>query len=1114
MILSSIHKSRYHVNNYKMLHTPAKSPFQKNPRLCIIFHSNQYTILVFYFLEELRVSTTYINRISRGLFLGAIVLVIAIAVIAYQPHTNAADSDTMGIPQQTILAPHAQLGMIRLNSTDEQSYLSPIIKSDAPFTHLVLRSEVVGPISMPTPSSDAYGLVEHTNGVENEVRVSTDGKAWSEWTVLPVDNDLWLPEDGPEVSWSAITYVGDGMHYWQIRATSQTAQSIPDIKHIEVNTVDARFGDKFPQATADFSSLSNGETANIEKPPVVSRTAWGCPDGVASRAQPDYRYATHLVIHHTAGSNSFRVGEESWADRVRAIWSFHTITRGWGDIGYNYIISPDGTIYEGRAGGDNAVGFHDTANYGSMGISLIGTYESVDPSPEAQDSLVALLGWKANRNDIDPLGKAYYYGCSISAYCQPYTPSGVLNTITGHRYVTPNYTSCPGQRVVDLMPSIRERVKQYMVGGGSLELPDNGDLLIDELESSFTRSEANWYRAPCGDSDHTFYTYATDTKEESTNWATWQPTISISGTYRVYAHIPQGCGLASPPYASEKAAYQIHSAEGVTEKIVDHNTAETWVELGTFQFVEGGESFVTLSDLTSESYADRRVIFFDSIKWVEEGEVPPEPDKVELLDVAYDRKTLPIGELLQVVFTVKNGTEETLETQYPQADTFADGSFDSNGGYVYNEYECMLGDEGETYPTYPKEPGRFRVTLGPTDRKVECIREHGGYPWRWGFNEPLPPGETRTITGYIRFSQPGEVTLQAGLIEEYVTYHAQEVAPTTITITEEQQAPVLTRFDANFAPLAQVYQLAPHIPDNFLIRMATPFSVLRGEYIGSFGWDGSFQDWEDGVPLPVNDHVLIEQTRVFTVPVTGEYTFQTISNGNAWLWIDGQTLLLNHGLSAPPDITDNMSTTVQLQAGAHVLSFKYYQISVSPKMGYSIQHPEDTTFHPITDGLSDVLPSAQQTFTTTPKLRFAADDQSGSGIAEIRYSWDGDTWESVTFAADDNTTPRIMSVVPLSSTTYLLHYQAIDRQDNSSGVEQLAFVVDALPDEPTPTPAPTLVPTLQPTAEITPTLAPTTEITPTLVPTTEITPTLVPTIAPTTEMPTNNIKLFLPIVRR
>lgn len=89
-------------------------------------------------------------------------------------------------------------------------------------------------------------------------------------------------------------------------------------------------------------------------PAVVSRTDWGCPDGEGSSMGTPTKLnsITHIFVHHSDGSNS----SSDWKKVVLAIWKKHRSNiPGWGsdfdDIGYNYLIDPNGAIYEGRSGG-------------------------------------------------------------------------------------------------------------------------------------------------------------------------------------------------------------------------------------------------------------------------------------------------------------------------------------------------------------------------------------------------------------------------------------------------------------------------------------------------------------------------------------------------------------------------------------------------------------------------------------------------------------------------------------------------------------------------------------------------------------------------------------------
>jgi len=85
-----------------------------------------------------------------------------------------------------------------------------------------------------------------------------------------------------------------------------------------------------------------------------------------------------FVVHHTDSELRDITGDKRMDGRdykamVQLIYYFHSITRGWGDIGYNYVIDPLGNVYEGRYGGDKVVGAHAKCyNNGSMGIAIIG----------------------------------------------------------------------------------------------------------------------------------------------------------------------------------------------------------------------------------------------------------------------------------------------------------------------------------------------------------------------------------------------------------------------------------------------------------------------------------------------------------------------------------------------------------------------------------------------------------------------------------------------------------------------------------------------------------------------------------------------------------------------
>lgn len=160
-----------------------------------------------------------------------------------------------------------------------------------------------------------------------------------------------------------------------------------------------------------------------------------------------------FVIHHT-DSEIRDINGDSFTDTrdyqaiVRAIYYYHTISRGWGDIGYNYIIDPLGNIYEGRFGGDKVIGAHAMCyNHGAMGIAIIGDYQKNDVPEPAMQALIWLIGKKAKEQKIDPEGSSVFRGKK-------------LFNVIGHKDVRP--TACPGEKLYSALPKIRDRAALAM----------------------------------------------------------------------------------------------------------------------------------------------------------------------------------------------------------------------------------------------------------------------------------------------------------------------------------------------------------------------------------------------------------------------------------------------------------------------------------------------------------------------------------------------------------------------------------------------------------------------------------------------------------------------------
>ena len=328
------------------------------------------------------------------------------------------------------------------------------------------------------------------------VRASNNGFSWSAWKELTVDPDAGQPV-------SSLAWLGEGVRFLEW----------------DTSTIGVTFVFIDPGVTP-FEMKNKQPLRSIEadKPPVVSRTDWGCPDGQNYRGTPNYTTVTHLIVHHTADGPV-----ADYAAWIRAIWTYHVFSNRWDDIGYNYLVAPDGRIFEGRAGGDNVLGAHFSGqNGGTMGVSLLGTYSKVLPTSAALESLERILAWKADKQKMDPLGVRLHAGTRL-----------FLPIISGHRDANPSpfasgTTECPGDLFYPTLPQVRRGV------AARLDTLHTVTLLSEDAEGA----TSNWTSSGLW--------HISDRKSNGNGHAWWFGNES-TGTYDVAGGVSAGA-LESPTF--------------------------------------------------------------------------------------------------------------------------------------------------------------------------------------------------------------------------------------------------------------------------------------------------------------------------------------------------------------------------------------------------------------------------------------------------------------------------------------------------------------------------------------------------------------------------------------
>src|SRR5581483_7660784 len=186
-------------------------------------------------------------------------------------------------------------------------------------------------------------------------------------------------------------------------------------------------------------------------PQIVPRVEWDANEAIR-RAPPRYAKGVYFaVVHHTAGTNAYAPAAS--AAIVRGIELYHVRGNRWNDIGYNFLVDRYGQVFEGRAGGidRNVIGAQaEGFNTGSVGVAVIGNYQSAAVPAAAERSLARLLAWRLDVAHVDPRSMLTWISGGNPKYKRGTAVR--LRAISGHRDT--GFTSCPGARLYARLPSL------------------------------------------------------------------------------------------------------------------------------------------------------------------------------------------------------------------------------------------------------------------------------------------------------------------------------------------------------------------------------------------------------------------------------------------------------------------------------------------------------------------------------------------------------------------------------------------------------------------------------------------------------------------------------------
>lgn len=179
---------------------------------------------------------------------------------------------------------------------------------------------------------------------------------------------------------------------------------------------------------------------------IVKRSDWNASPPV-SRFEIIDRPA-FIVIHHTETPPSSG-GLDQAKEVVKGIQKFHMAPepqgRGWSDIGYNFLNTVNGILFEGRSGslaeaikGNTVRGAHARTDAGnrSPGVASEGDFTTKAMNPEQWNSLVNICAALCQSCNIEP------------------------TRIRGHRDFVP--TVCPGDWLYNRLEQLQKEVAQKL----------------------------------------------------------------------------------------------------------------------------------------------------------------------------------------------------------------------------------------------------------------------------------------------------------------------------------------------------------------------------------------------------------------------------------------------------------------------------------------------------------------------------------------------------------------------------------------------------------------------------------------------------------------------------
>lgn len=263
--------------------------------------------------------------------------------------------------------------------------------------------------------------------------------------------------------WTDLEIFPKETRYFQYKLVLNSSKGTQYLKNIDISFISPgatpeeekeRYLLESNDILIEESAGQGNNIAAYPRPSYVARSSWGASLGLTNtNSSRVVTTVTHLVLHNSAGDTY----ASDYAAVVRSYYTYHTRSLGWADIGYNWLVDPNGVVYQGRAWKssteENVQGSHNSGyNANCLGLNIIGNYEVYQPTQTSLDKMAQLMAFLCDKFGLNPTATTYF------------APMGVSKpVITGHKH-SGGGTSCPGQYLIAKYDWFRTKVRDLLNG--------------------------------------------------------------------------------------------------------------------------------------------------------------------------------------------------------------------------------------------------------------------------------------------------------------------------------------------------------------------------------------------------------------------------------------------------------------------------------------------------------------------------------------------------------------------------------------------------------------------------------------------------------------------------